>query len=65
MLGVEPRSKKPSDKGRLNDLEKGLITLDKSRLGEHYMNGIAALHSRIVQQHQHSNLFANFDHSYI
>ena len=23
MLGVEPRSKKPSDKGRLNDLEKG------------------------------------------
>ena len=23
MLGVEPRSKKPSDKRRLNDLEKG------------------------------------------
>ena len=35
MLRVEPRSKKPSDKGRLNDLEKALITLDKSRLGEH------------------------------
>ena len=23
VLGVEPRSKKPSDKGRLNDLKKG------------------------------------------
>ena len=23
MLGFEPRRKKPSDKGRLNDLEKG------------------------------------------
>ena len=35
-------------------LRKNLITLDKSRLGKHYIrlwNGIATSHSRIVQEY--------------
>ena len=49
-------------------LRKALITLDKSFLGEPYIrlwNGIATLPSKIIQQQQHPNRFATFDHSYI
>ena len=50
MLGIEPRSKKPSDRGRLNDPETGFVyireelentILDNGMESQHYIVGLS------------------------